>query len=126
MSKRHRVDQKLETKYKALVELEKGKSNKEVAQSFGIPPNTLSTWKKNKEKVFEAYNKGNAKTKRMKSHSVRTMAPYCFFLIFQNFPIYLSYSNFHPSSLKIRIRETFYYTNLSIIRTKIFPPWDSN
>ena len=67
MSKRHRVDQKLETKYKALVELEKGKSNKEVAQSFGIPPNTLSTWKKNKEKVFEAYNKGNAKTKRMKS-----------------------------------------------------------
>lgn len=67
MSKRHRVDQKLETKYKALVELEKGKSNKEVAQSFGIPPNTLSTWKKNKEKVFEAYKKGNAKTKRMKS-----------------------------------------------------------
>ena len=67
MSKRHRVDQKLETKYKALVELEKGKSNKEVAQSFGITPNTLSTWKKNKEKVFEAYNKGNAKTKRMKS-----------------------------------------------------------
>ena len=67
MSKRHRVDQKLETKYKALVELEKGKSNKEVAKSFGIPPNTLSTWKKNKEKVFEAYNKGNAKTKRMKS-----------------------------------------------------------
>ena len=47
MSKRHRVDQKLETKYKALVELEKGKSNKEVAKSFGIPPNTLSTWKKN-------------------------------------------------------------------------------
>ena len=67
MSKRYRVDQKLETKYKALVELEKGKSNKEVAQSFGIPPNTLSTWKKNKEKVFEAYKKRNAKTKRMKS-----------------------------------------------------------
>ena len=71
MSKRHRVDQKLETKYKALVELEKGKSNKEVAQSFGIPPNTLSTWKKNKEKVFEAYNKGNAKTKRMKSDTYK-------------------------------------------------------
>ena len=45
MSKRHRVDKKLETKYKALVELAKGKSNKEVAQSFSIPPNTLSTLK---------------------------------------------------------------------------------
>ena len=43
MSKRHRVYQKLETKYKALVELDKGKSNKEVAQSFGILPNTIST-----------------------------------------------------------------------------------
>ena len=35
MSKRNQVDQKLETKYKALVELENGKRNKEVAQSFG-------------------------------------------------------------------------------------------
>ena len=66
MAKRLHIDQKLETKYKALLELEKGKSNKEVAQSFGIPPNTLSTWKKSKEKVFEAYKNGNAKTKRMK------------------------------------------------------------
>ena len=42
MSKRNRVDQKLETKYKAWVELENGKCNKEVTQSFGIPSNTLS------------------------------------------------------------------------------------
>ena len=66
MAKRLHIDQKLETKYKALLELEKGKSNKEVAQSFGIPPNTLSTWKKSKEKVFEAYKNENAKTKRIK------------------------------------------------------------
>ena len=47
MAKRLYIDQKLETKYKTLLELEKGKSNKEVVvQSFGIPPNTLSTWKK--------------------------------------------------------------------------------
>ena len=51
------------------------------------------------------------------------------FMIFLNFskiPISLSNSNFHPSNLKIRIRETFYYSNLSIIRKKNFPSWDSN
>ena len=31
----------LELKYKALLELDKGKTNKEVALLFGIPPNTL-------------------------------------------------------------------------------------
>ena len=51
MAKRLHVDKNLETKYKAL-ELEKGKSNKEVAQSFGIPPNTLSNWKKIQTKGF--------------------------------------------------------------------------
>ena len=65
MAKRLHVDKNLETKYKAL-ELEKGKSNKEVAQSFGIPPNTLSNWKKYKQKVFEAYKNKNANTKRIK------------------------------------------------------------
>ena len=66
MAKRLHIDQKPETKCKALLELEKGKSNKEVAQSFGIPPNTLSTWKKSKGRVFETYKNGNAKIKRMK------------------------------------------------------------
>ena len=36
-------ERKLEMKYKALLELEKGMSNKEVANSFGVPANTLST-----------------------------------------------------------------------------------
>ena len=57
MAKRLHIDQKLEIEYKALLQLEKGKNIKEVAQSFGIPPNTLSTWKKSKEKIFEAYMK---------------------------------------------------------------------
>ena len=59
-------EHKLEIKYKALLELEKGKSNKEVAKSFGVPANTLSTWKKSKDKVFEAFQKGSATTKRLK------------------------------------------------------------
>ena len=56
----------MEIKYKALLKLEKGKSNKEVAESFGVPANTLSTWKESKDKVFKAFQKGSAKTKRLK------------------------------------------------------------
>ena len=66
MAKRLHKEHKLEIKYKALLELEKDKSNKEVAKSFGVPANTLSTWKKIKDKVFEAFQKGSATTKRLK------------------------------------------------------------
>ena len=45
-------------KYKALKELEKGTPHKDVASLFGVPKNTLSTWKKNKDKIFEKYNSG--------------------------------------------------------------------
>ena len=48
------------------MELEKGKSNKEVAQLFGVPAKTLSTWEKNKDKIFEAFQQGSATTKRVK------------------------------------------------------------
>ena len=48
------------------MELEKGKTNKEVAQLFGVPANTLSTWKKNKDKIFQAFQQGSATTKRLK------------------------------------------------------------
>ena len=41
MAKRQHTEKKLETKYKALVELDKGKSNKDVGKLFDIPPNTL-------------------------------------------------------------------------------------
>ena len=67
MPKRKHTEINLEQKYKALLELDKGKSNKDVALSFGIPPNTLSNWKKSKERIFEAYRNGKAKTKRVKS-----------------------------------------------------------
>ena len=80
MPKRKHTEINLEQKYKALLELDKGKSrkfyfartslgksNKDVALSFGIPPNTLSNLKKRKERIFEAYRNGKAKTKRVKS-----------------------------------------------------------
>ena len=56
MAKRLHKEQNLELKYKTLSELEKGKTNKEVAQLFGVPANTLSAWKKNKDKIFQAFH----------------------------------------------------------------------
>lgn len=64
--KRSHKEHNLEVKYKALLEFEKGKSNKDVSKLFGVPANTLSTWKKNKSKIFEAFQKGSTSTKRVK------------------------------------------------------------
>ena len=44
----------LNEKYKALRDLESGLSNKEVAAKYGAPKNTVSTWVKNKAKLFTA------------------------------------------------------------------------
>ena len=66
MAKRLHKEKNLELKYKSLLELEKGKTNKDVAQLFGVPANTLSTWKENKDKIFQAFQQGSATTKRLK------------------------------------------------------------
>ena len=64
--KREHKEMNLESKYKALLELDKGKTNKEVASLFGVPPNTVSTWKRNKTKIYEAFQNGSPSTKRIK------------------------------------------------------------
>ena len=51
-------DRSLKLKCKVLQDLEKGASQKDLAQKYAIPPNTISTWKKNKKKIFESYEKG--------------------------------------------------------------------
>ena len=43
----------LHEKCQALKDLEKGESNIDVAAKYNIPKNTLSTWVKNKEKLFD-------------------------------------------------------------------------
>jgi len=57
-------------KYEALRELEKEASNKSVAEKCKVHENTLSTWVKNKQKVFDDFqakkSKGQ-KSKRWKS-----------------------------------------------------------
>ena len=44
----------LREKCQALKDLEKRESNKDVAAKYNVPKNTLSTWVKNKEKLFYA------------------------------------------------------------------------
>ena len=48
--------------------MEKGESNKDVAGKYIVPMNTLSTWVKNKEKLFDALKMGtNVKRQKLKS-----------------------------------------------------------
>ena len=41
--------------------------NKDVANQFSIPGSTLATWKKNKEKIFEAFQNSVLKRQRVKT-----------------------------------------------------------
>ena len=66
--KRKHTHKTLREKYQALKDMEKGESNKDVAAKYNIPKNTLSTWVKNKEKLFGALKKGtNVKRQKLKS-----------------------------------------------------------
>ena len=55
-------------KCQALKDLEKRECNKDVAAKCNVPKNTLSTWVKNKEKLFDVLKKGaNVKRQKLKS-----------------------------------------------------------
>ena len=41
--------------YETLKALENDRQNKDVAKQYGISGSTLFTWKKNKEKIFDAF-----------------------------------------------------------------------
>ena len=47
-------------------DLENGISNKNVAEKYGVPKNTVSTWLKNKEKLFTALEKSSNKRKKVR------------------------------------------------------------
>ena len=49
-----------------LSHIEKGMSNKEAADKFGVPKNTISTWIKNKEKSVQALEEGAPSTKKLR------------------------------------------------------------
>ena len=57
----------IKDKYNALKEVEYGKTKSQIAAKYGIPKNTLSTWLKNMDKIFEAKKKGsNSKRQRLR------------------------------------------------------------
>lgn len=65
MPKRKLTVKTLNEKCKALKEIEKGLSNKEASVKYGVPPNTISTWIKNKAKYFKALE-DNCSSKKQK------------------------------------------------------------
>ena len=54
----------IKERFAALKEVEEGSSKSQVATKYGIPKNTLSTWIKNKEKIFESMKTQGNKSKR--------------------------------------------------------------
>ena len=57
-TKRQPENKSYKIKFKALKALEKGTPHKDVSSFFGLLKNTLSTWKKSKDKIFEKYSSG--------------------------------------------------------------------
>ena len=60
-TKRNHHEVTLKVKCKELKELEKVRPNKGVANQFSIPGSTLATSKKNREKIFEAFQNSSLK-----------------------------------------------------------------
>ena len=69
-TKRGHNEKTLKVKYDALIQLERGMSNKDVERNFNVARNTLSTWKKNKEEIIAAF-KSSGGTKRQRINKGR-------------------------------------------------------
>ena len=56
----------LKEKCDILSHIEKGMTNKEASDKFGVPKNTISTWIKNKEKSIQALEESAPSTKKLR------------------------------------------------------------
>ena len=66
MSVKRKLNTKtLKEKCDILSHIEKGMTDKETADKFGVPKNTISTWIKNKEKIFQALEECAPSTKKL-------------------------------------------------------------
>ena len=66
-NKRRHCEHTLDVKYAALMEIERGFANKDVSKKLNVPNNTLSTWKKNRDKNESAFkSSGGTKKQRIK------------------------------------------------------------
>ena len=60
---------KLIQKCQIIRQIEKGMTNKEASEKkswFGVPKNTISTWMKNKDKMFEGLEQSSSDAKKMR------------------------------------------------------------
>ena len=69
MLKRELSVKTLNEKCKPLKDIEKGLSNKDASNRYGVPPNTISTWIKNKEKYFKTLEDSCSGKKRKSRES---------------------------------------------------------
>ena len=56
----------LKEKCDILLHIEKGMTNKEAADKFGVPKNTISTWIKKKKNFFQALEESRPNTKKLR------------------------------------------------------------
>ena len=67
MSVKRKLNTKtLKEKCDILSHIEKGMTNKEAADKFGVSKNTISAWIKNKEKIFQALEESAPSTKKLR------------------------------------------------------------
>ena len=65
MAPAKRNHETVDTKYKAILEVERGVQKKLVAEKFGVKPDTLSTWLKNKDIIRSRSESGTVGAKAM-------------------------------------------------------------
>ena len=78
-NKRRHCEHTLDVKYAVLIEIERGAANKDVSKKFIVPKNTLSTWKKNRDKIVTAFkSSGGTKRQRIKEGTLEQVRLACF------------------------------------------------
>ena len=64
--KRKLKNTKLIQKCQIIRQIEKGMTSKEASEKFGVPKSTISTWMKNKDKLFEGLEQSSSDAKKMR------------------------------------------------------------
>ena len=78
-NKRRHNEHTLDVKYAALIDIDRGLSNKDVSKKFNVPKNTLSSWKKIREKTIPAFkSSGGTKRQRIKEGTYEQVNLACY------------------------------------------------
>ena len=64
--KRKLKNTKLIKKCQIIRQIEKGMTNKEASEKFGVPKNPISMWMKKKDKLFEGLEQSSSDAKKMR------------------------------------------------------------